>query len=62
MPHQAVVAVLGLQGVPALGVPVGHGVLLRLLKAQRQGDGAAPEADFLLAPTLLLALPLSGGW
>lgn len=62
MPHQAVVAVLGFQGVPALGVPVGHGVLLRLLKAQRQSDRAAPKADFLLAPTLLLALPLGGGW
>lgn len=34
VPHQALVAVLGLQGVPVLGIPVGHGVLLRLLKAQ----------------------------
>jgi len=34
VPHQAVIAVLGLQGVPALGVPVGHGVLLWLLKTQ----------------------------
>lgn len=62
MPHQAVVTVLGLQGVPALGVPVGHGILLWFLEAQGQGNRAAPEADLLLAPTLLLALPLSRGW
>lgn len=62
MPHQAVVAVLGLQRVPALGVPVGHGVLLRLLEAQRQRHRSTPKADFLLAPALLLALPLGAGW
>lgn len=62
MPHQAVITVLGLQRVSALGVPVGHGVLLRLLKAQRQGHCATPKADLLLAAALLLALPLGAGW
>ncbi|KAL0600323.1 UPF0764 protein C16orf89 [Plecturocebus cupreus] len=45
-------------GVLVRRIPVGHGVLLRLIKAQGEGDSAAAEDDLLLASGLLLRLLL----
>ena len=58
MPGQGVVVLLGLQGVLVRGIPVSHGALLRLVKAQREGDCATAENDLLLASGLLLRLLL----
>lgn len=58
MSAQGVVALLGLQGVLTHGVPVGHSVLLRLIKAQREGDCATAEDYLLFASGLLWRLLL----
>ena len=62
---QGIVVFLGLQGGLVRGIPVSHGALLRLVKAQREGDGAAAEDDLLLASRRLLRLCLrlrGRGW
>lgn len=56
MSAQGVVALLGLQGVVPRGVSVGHSALLRLVKAQREGDCATAEDDLLFASRLLWLL------
>lgn len=46
--------IAGLQGVLVRGIPVSRGTLLRLVKAQREGDCATAEDDLLFASGLLL--------
>lgn len=58
MSAQGVVALLGLQGVLTYGVPVAHSALLRLVKAQREGDCTTAEDDLLFASGLLWLLLL----